>query len=222
MSISVLVYFVLGVLDAMAVMILALKMYRLPVWEYKSQLVVMAVFVSFSSYVMRIMLEVPALDLPLQIVEFVLFFRYVMNIKALWSALIVGASLNAYIILQLLILYAFVLTGAMHYNVVFQSDEAEIQLIQIISIAFTYLIAAIFKVFNYGFSFILCPPHDFSIKDCFEDANRALLLSAVVALVVVSLAMIATLNYMSFLVIPSATIVYGLSYYLSYRKENRL
>ncbi|MNC10301.1 hypothetical protein D3C75_579400 [compost metagenome] len=217
--VSAIIYIVLSVFDALAVMALALKMYRLPFFEYRHRLVFMAIIISVSSYIVRIILKVPEIDLPIQIIMFIIFFRYGMQIKVFFGALIVSASLNAYIILQLVVLYAFISTGAVTYNVVFQSDQAQIQLIQLTSIALAYIGAGCLKMFNGGFSFIKVPPHEFSYREAFIGTNRALLIVVSGALVIVSLALVVTLNYKSYLLIPSSIIVFGLSYYFSLKKE---
>lgn len=216
---TIVIYLLLSIFDALAVMILALKMYRLPLWDYKNRILLMAVFISLVSYILRVVLHVPEIDLPIQIIMFILFFRYGMQIKLFYSALIVSASLNAYIVIQLGILYAFVLSNTMSYNVVFQTSDAQIQLIQIITILSVYLLATGLKVFNFGFSFIISPPHDFNFKEIYSGTNRALLLSIVGAVVVISLALVVILSYMAYVIIISAATVYSLSYYLSYKKE---
>lgn len=217
---SAVLYLGLGVFDALSVLVLALKMYRLPLWEYRYRLLGVSALISAVSYLNRIVLGIPGWDMIIQIVLFILFFRYAMQIKVFYSALIVSAGFNAYILLQLLVFYAFVFTGSMTYSVIYQSEGGGIQLIQIITILLAYLFAGGMKLFNQGFSFIISPPHDFNIKEAYtQGANGSLLVAVILALILGSLALVVAINYNTYLLILSSGILFGLSYYLSYRKE---
>ncbi|MEK4108593.1 MULTISPECIES: hypothetical protein [Paenibacillus] len=216
------IYLLLGVFDASAVIILALKLYRLPFREYIKDIALMSLGVSLFSYLMRIVIGIPTLDLPIQVIFFILFFRYRLKIKLFYSSLITSASLNAYIIVQLFILYGFIFAGTLEYNVVFQTRDLQIQLIQILSIIVSYLAAFLFHLFGWGFSFIIRPPHQFSIKeDYFSGENKALLLTTLSTLVGVSLALVITFNFYAFFLIPSFLIVYSISYYFSQKRDQQ-
>lgn len=71
------IYLLLGVFDASAVIILALKLYRLPFREYIKDIALMSLGVSLFSYLMRIVIGIPTLDLPIQVIFFILFLDIV-------------------------------------------------------------------------------------------------------------------------------------------------
>jgi len=217
---STVLYILIGIFDASAVIILALTLYRLPVKDYAKEIIIMSLGISLFSYLMRMVLEIPSLDLPIQMILFILFFRFGLKIKLFYSGLITSASLNAYIIFQLFILYGFITAGTLDYNVVFQTHNYQIQLIQILSIIVSYLISFSLYKFGWGFSFIVTPPHQFSIKeDYFSGNNKVLLLTTLSTLIVVSLALLVTFNFYAVFLIPSIMIVYSISYYFSRKRE---
>ncbi len=67
-------YILLGVFDALAVVTLVLKLYMLPVWEYRRKILFYTIGIALFSFLMRVVIGVPKLDLPFQYLFMVIFF----------------------------------------------------------------------------------------------------------------------------------------------------
>lgn len=215
---STAIYIFLGALDAFAVFVLVLKLYRLPLREYIMELSIMSVFIAIVSFVLRIVLNVPMFDLPLQVLLFTLFMRYVMRIKLFYSAIITGAGLGGYLLLQLLIYKAF--TFSVNQQFALQSTGVTVNVFQITAILSAYTIGYILKKFNLGFSFIIRPPHDFSVVEDYTTArNKALLFWSIITLLVLSISLPALLNMKMEYVIPLLLISFTALYLHSRRRD---
>ncbi|MCL6458881.1 MAG: hypothetical protein K6T85_12815, partial [Gorillibacterium sp.] len=59
-----LVYIAIGLFDQIAVFVLALALYRMPIRGYRLELFVLVVWLATQSYVVRLILDVPGIDLP--------------------------------------------------------------------------------------------------------------------------------------------------------------
>ncbi|MNB98930.1 hypothetical protein D3C75_461910 [compost metagenome] len=215
---AVVLYVLIGMLDVFAVLALSLKLYRLPLKAYLLPIAIFCLSSSAISYFIRVGLSLPWLDLTVLCILTIVFLRYVMSIKLFYSALIAGAGLNAYIVLQFIVMAGFLTIGGSGESLMYQSQGIEIQAVQVVSILLACIIAAALKMFGYGFSFIPIPPHDFLIKDDLFK-YKALNISAAIALVVVALSLLVLFNVSALLVFPSILISFGLSYYFSNRRD---
>ncbi|MEV2911246.1 hypothetical protein ABNF65_22225 [Paenibacillus larvae] len=214
------IYIGLGIVDVLAVMAFMLKLYRIPFKLYMKKIFMMALVIALISYLIRVVWGVPLLDFPIQVMAFILFLRYGLKIKFFYSTLIVSTGMNGYIILQLLILFIFTVTGNATATVALQNQEVGIQTIQTVSIIAALLIACLLKLFNRGFSFIIEPPHEFSIKEEYmKGANRPLFFSTFIVLAVLSIALMMVYHFYTIILIASALISFVSSYYFSYRRD---
>lgn len=220
MGLAATIYIGLGIVDVLAVMAFMLKLYRIPFKLYMKKIFMTALVIALISYLIRVVWGVPLLDFPIQVIAFILFLRYGLKIRFFYSSLIVSTGMTGYIILQLLILYIFIATGNATDAVALQNQEIGIQTIQAISIIAALLIACLLKLFNRGFSFIIEPPHEFSIKEEYiKGTNRPLFFTALIALVVLSVALMMVYHFYTIILITSALISFVSSYYFSYRKD---
>lgn len=217
---STAIYIFLGALDAFAVFVLVLKLYRLPLKEYIMELSIMSVFIAIVSFVLRIVLDVPMFDLPLQVMLFALFMRFIMRIKLFYSAIITGAGLGAYLIIQMTIYAILSGFGYLDEQLVLQSTGIEVNVVQAISITIAYILGFVLKKFNFGFSFIIRPPHDFSVKEDYSThRNKALLFWAITTLLVLSSSLTALLHMKIEYVIPFLLISFVALYLHSHRRD---
>ncbi|WII39219.1 hypothetical protein [Paenibacillus thiaminolyticus] len=217
---SIAIYLSLGTLDAFAVFVLILKIYRLPLKEYILELGTMSVFIAIVSFVLRIVLNVPYIDLAMQVLLFTLFMRFVMQIKLFYGAIITGVGLGAYLIIQVSIYGILSSIGLLNEHVVLQTTGTEVNFVQALSITLAFTIGYVLKKFNLGFSFIIYPPHDFSVKEDYtKSRNRALLFWAVATLVVLSISLPALLNMKMVYVAPFLLISFAALYFQSIRRD---
>ena len=215
---SAVIYILIGMVDVFAVFALSLKLYRLPLKQYIFPILGFCLASSAISYFVRVVIGLPWLDLAILALFLIAFFRLAMKLKLFYAALVTGAGLNAYILVQLAVLIAFMAVDGSKQTFIFHSQGVEVQLFQITSIGITLVIATFMKLFRYGFSFIPIPPHEFLIKN---DYSKHLGLNIAVAttLIVVALSLVLLLNVNELLVFPSAIISFGLSYYFSNRRD---
>lgn len=214
------IYISLGILDAFAVFVLILKLYRLPIKEYILELGTMSVFIALVSFILRIVLNVPTIDLSMQVLLFTVFMRIVMRIKLFYGAIITGAGLGAYLILQVGIYGILSGIGFLNEHIVLQNTGIEVNFVQALSITLAFTIGYVLKKFNLGFSFIIYPPHDFSVKEDYtKSRNRALLFWAVTTLVVLSISLPALLNMKMVYVAPLLLISFTALYFQSIRRD---
>lgn len=216
---NIAIYILLGFCDAAAVLYLMFRLYRFPIWEYKLELSVLALWISFMSFIIRMAAEIPAIDPIAQFLVFTLFLRYVIKVRAGFSALIVLTGLATYIITQMAVLYGLTAIDISSIADATKIEGAGTYFIQIGSIITAFVIGTVMKVFNRGFSFIIRPPHDVHLKDRNSKANARLWFSVATVLAALSFAFFLMLHYNSILVIPILIVSFLILYCLSYRRE---
>ncbi|MEC0233620.1 hypothetical protein P4H71_04530 [Paenibacillus kribbensis] len=209
-------YIVIGVFDAMAVLILPLALYMLPIKDYKYRIILFAVFISLVSFLMRIVLDLPRIDLILQYILFVSFFRLGLKIKLHLSAFILGTGLSAYATLQMAVFYVYNFLGIMQTTALKENTSLQVFLLQVTSILIVYIFAGYLKLRSTGFSFIVVPPHDFLWKEDYKTKeNKMVITSAVLSTVTICLGVI-LLYYQNPLVLLLVSVfTFALSYYFS-------
>ncbi|URJ45199.1 hypothetical protein MF628_004987 [Paenibacillus polymyxa] len=215
-----LLYIIIGVFDALAILLLPLALYMLPIKDYRYRIILFAVFISILSFVMRIVLNIPKLDLPLQYALFSIFLRIGLKIKLHWSAFILGVSISAYATMQMAIFYVYSFFDVMQINVLKENATLQVFLLQGTSILITYLVAALFKLYGTGFSFISAPPHDFIWREDYKTKeNKMVLTSTLFSAVTISTGVILLyyLNPLAILLVSVFT--FTLSYIFSRRSD---
>lgn len=209
-------YIAIGTFDALAMLLLILKLYRMPFWEYRYRIFTFAVFISIFSFLVRVVFDLQRFDTPLQYLLFVLFLRYAMEIKLHLSAFIAGSGITAYYVLQLGLYYLYSLLGNVHENVVSQNFGVSVYLIQASSIMLALIISICLKVFNRGFSFILEPPHDFLIPENYSlSKNKMMFAGAAASTLTISVSLIFLYNSKPLGLIIISLITFSTSYYFS-------
>ncbi|MCG7385134.1 hypothetical protein [Paenibacillus sp. ACRRY] len=211
-------YILIGALDVFAVLVLMLKLYRLPVKDKLLGKVIFSILAAGVSYLIRMILNIPIIDTAVLMLMVILFFRYYLEIKFFYSALISSAGMSAYVIIQLSLAMIYMAIGGDVQSVVLETQGYKVQLMQICSIAVAYIITTLMFIFRWGFSFIPVPPHDFNIKVDYNK-NRALLITTIATLIFISFAMVMLMNYVIVLLIPAALLSFGVSYYFSNRRD---
>ncbi|SET49142.1 hypothetical protein [Paenibacillus sp. NFR01] len=206
----------IGVIDAFAVLTLILKLFMLPVGEYRNKLLIFATFISLFSFTMRMVLGIPAFDLPLQYVLFVLFYRFVMQIKVHIATFIAGAGINAYAIIQLSVYYLYVWSGITHTKILSENVGLQVYIVQATAILVTLLISFALSKLGYGFSFIIVPPHDFLRKEnYFSNKNLAMIATSTISLFTVFVMMVLLYAAEPLGLLAAAAVAFGLSFYFS-------
>ncbi|MEC0235224.1 hypothetical protein P4H71_12910 [Paenibacillus kribbensis] len=213
-------YILFGTFDALAMLVLILKLYRMPLLKYKYRILLFVVCISLFSYVVRVVLQIPKLDLPLQYVFFFLFLRFGLRLKLHSGAFISGTGISAYISIQLILFYLLNLAINIDRNVLNENTGGSVYVIQIVSILSAYLIAGLLKIYNGGFSFISEPPHDFMLQENYGTKTNKVLLSGSILSFITIILMVVMLYAMNPLMcIFLSLLTFGISYFLSDRGD---
>lgn len=214
------IYITLGIFDALAMLLLILKLYMLPFREYGVKITFFVFFIATFSYMMRITLESPKLDLPLQYIFFVLFLRFGMELKIHLSSFIAGAGISAYAAIQMGIYHLFNFFDVMHVNVIQQNAGSLVYLLQSSSILVAYVICFFLTIFDYGFSFIIRPPHDFFTKENYlSSVNLPYLIGTIISAFTICMTLVLLYNSDPTWLLILAILTFGVSYLFSIRRE---
>lgn len=214
-------FLVLSELEGLGIILFTLKLYMLQLkrWHFK-QVMVLVTCMTFFSYLMRVVFDLSVIDLPIQYVCYVLFFRYVLGVKVHLASFMWGASLSGYAMLQVMIYYFCDSLGLMHVDVFRESTGAQIMLLQSLSIALLYIISLFLKVTGRGFSFIAEPPHDFfAPTDFLASPNIQYIIITLISTVTIVSAvfLLASANPLGLLIVSLFT--FTISYLFSKRKD---
>ncbi|USB32153.1 hypothetical protein [Paenibacillus sp. YPG26] len=209
------VYIGLGIFDALAMFALMISLYRLPLWSHRYKVTAFAVFIALFSFVMRLLIEIPQLDLPIQYLFFLIFIKYVYRLKFSHSSFVAGAGITAYAVLQLTISYVYNLVG-----MIYQSDllktEGAVYLIQISSILAAYGISIFLKYFRLGFSFIQIPQDG---RPSPQKEQTSLLIASILSTITIFLIsfFLYNVDFPGLIIMTFST--FSISYYFSQRSD---
>ncbi|MFW5436233.1 hypothetical protein [Paenibacillus apiarius] len=216
---SSLTYILFSTLDVAIVNMLILKIYRQPLMRYKFKLVVLSIVLAICSFLMRTQINLPAWDLPVQYIIFVLFYYSVLEYRLHYAAFIVGSGLSAYISIQMIVYYCLAALGVADKSVIFANTGLPVNAIQLCSIIIGAVIAIFLRATGRGFSFIIVPPHDtFRIKYS-EYSNRIIVISGIISAVTIFLTLIIIMsqNYILLMILSITT--FAIAYYFSDRGD---
>ncbi|MFK4302326.1 MULTISPECIES: hypothetical protein [unclassified Paenibacillus] len=217
---SAFLYILLGVFDALAVVTLVLKLYMLPVWEYRRKILFYTIGIALFSFLMRVVIGVPKLDLPFQYLFMVIFFRFGLGIKTHLAAFSAGSGLTAYINLQLFVYLFANFFGVAQPGVINYTSGFSVYFIQVSSIIIAYLISFVMGKYNLGFSFIIQPPHDFLRgENYFSSLNKMLIIGALISAVTISITLYMLYNSNTIGLLSISLFTFGLSYFFSDRGD---
>lgn len=218
---GVIAYILIGTFDVFAVLVLMLRLYRLPVRDRLWEKLVFSVVAAVASYFIRIVIGLPMIDTAVLMLLIILFMRYVLEIKVFYAALISSAGMSAYVAIQLGLAMGYMSIGGNAQAVVLETHGYKVLLLQVTAFSIAYIVSFVMTLFRWGFSFVPIPPHDFNIEVDYAN-NKALLITTIGVLIFVSFAMVLLLNYMIVLLVPAALLSFGISYYFSNRRDMQL
>lgn len=217
---SSLIYIILGIFDCFAAVLLVLKMYKLPVRKYGVHILCFVVFISLFSFLMRVVLQTPKLDLPFQYLFMIIFFRLFLKMKVHLASFAVGTGLTAYINLQMIVFFFANLMKISPSNVIHTYAGFSIYSIQITSILSAYLLSFLLKRYNLGFTFIVQPPHDFLTKEnYFSPVNTTMIVGTVCSTITISFTLVLLYNSDPIWLLTMSIFAFALSYYFSQRGD---
>lgn len=214
------IYIVLGIFDAAAALFFILKLYMLPVREYLARIILFCIGIAVFSYFMRVVLDIPTFDLPVQYLLFILFLRIGLKIKVHLASFITGAGICAYTEIQMGLYYLYRWAGLINVEVLKEDVGVHLYIFQISFICLTYIAALLLTKFNLGFSFIIKPPHDFLVReDYWSDRNLVLALGSLTSLLTISITLLFLYSANPLGLLLVAAVTFALSFYFSGRSD---
>ncbi|SFE59582.1 hypothetical protein SAMN04487969_10482 [Paenibacillus algorifonticola] len=215
-------YLFFSILDAIAMVVLMIKSYRQPLAAYKWNILFICIGIACWSYAARVVVGLsPYIDILGQFLIFAAFFRYFLKIRLVYSGLMVAVGYAAYVCIQFPIY--FVVTALGVSDVVAQNTGGnEVIVIQFFTDAASLVVGWLITLFNYGFTFIVIPPHDLSRKErLFTGTNGMLALSTLATVAMITTSLYLTVHYDAALyAYPLVLWILGTLYFLSRRRES--
>lgn len=191
---AALIYVLLGMLDIFLIITLIFKVFRWPLTQYIKEILIIAVICSAESYVSRIVLGIPEVDLFLQNILILFLMKYLMKMNFYYSMTlsVIGsfmyseiayAAYNVFDLIQIRMDVSNPMSSGVYSMQVF---------IQAIAALFAFLL---YK-FNLGFSFVAVPPHD--SKRRFSPKEKLNLIVSSLAVICIFLTVHVAIHYGAF------------------------
>ncbi|AGR47574.1 membrane protein [Brevibacillus phage Davies] len=161
---DILLYLVFGVLDQMAVMIIAFKMFRFPVLSYIRDFLLIAFVLSLISYFNRFILDIPQYDAAIQYIVLVVFFRRMFEFRLYEASLVVATGCAIFTCIKVVTLSLFLKTSVLSLDDLVHLTGLKMMLIQLLVDVLVVVAAWLVKKLNMGYSFMSQPPHNLNYK----------------------------------------------------------
>lgn len=183
-------YLALGFADIMVVLAFIFKLFRFPFWDYKRELAIIAGTLAVMSYILRMVFNAPEIDMPLQFILLIVFFRYLLKFRLFEASMLVAIGILGFDLSQLIVAPLLISIEVANIGDVFQSAGMGTFLIQAINDTIMVLVSWLLYRFNLGFSFVMQPPHELSWKTKYTTGSN---LFALIGLLVASTTILAVL-----------------------------
>lgn len=188
---DILLYLVFGAFDQIAIMIIAFKMFRLPVMIYLKEFLIIGSILALISYFDRVVLDIPQYDTGIQYLVLVIMLRYMLEFRLYEATLVSASGCLAFIWIQFVALSVLLKTSLVNLNDLGQFTELGTFTIQFCANVLVIFIAWLLKALNLGYSFISQPPHNMSYT---PKANKLTML--IIVAVLLSIFVITTSLYL--------------------------
>lgn len=212
-------FYLLGILDILAVFAIAFKVFRLPYFEYFKDFFIIALVVNTSSYVLRVVLDVPFLDPPLQLLIFVLFFRYRIKLRFSSAILMVVCGNAGFLSIQFQLFNLLNMTGVVSTSDAQGTAALGTYIIQFSNHVACFLISYLMYKTGLGIALINEPPHDLYYND--RLLNRAMFTLLVICSSLVCMTVVFLNYFINYM--PYVSLIFLLTVsvlvHLTYRKD---
>ncbi|WP_281889532.1 hypothetical protein [Paenibacillus sp. YYML68] len=216
-----LLYFILGALDVLALLTLALKAFRFPLRTYIGSLVVIAVCASLLSYTNRMVLLIPEWDLLAQLILFIVLLRLLLKVH--WHEAATIATVGTLFISLISCTAYATLVALKIFDPSIANDNIGlgVHLIQITSEAACFLTCYFLHLRRYGFTSIVIPTTNKIVMHKTSALDRLITGAAVISslLIVLGINWIMVNFYSVIIVIPSIAAALIILIRMSYQKE---
>lgn len=220
---SNLVFLIIGVFDAFGVILLGLVLNMQPIAEYKNKILFICVWSTMISFIIRIVIDIPVIDLPLQAISFTLFYRYIMEYKYQYAVMLTVSGLVPYTIISLTVAFILNSSGVVDSSVYSDAEGIGVSILQVTSILSAYATCLLIKYLNIGWSYINRPPHDFNIKELnlFYGSNTKFLILIASSIILIALTLITVIHMESLWIFPFSLITFIALFTYSARRNDQ-
>ncbi|MFE5323880.1 hypothetical protein ACFQ88_34910 [Paenibacillus sp. NPDC056579] len=214
-------YLFLGFLDVIAIFALIFRTFRWPFWEFRLKLTVIGVFISFVSYMNRMVLDIPQFDIAIQFILFIVFFRYVIRVNVYHAIDVTAIGYLTFMSIQLILYYVMKYFQLITLEDATNPVAAMAFFIQVLSEACSFLVAYLFYRFQLGFSFMMRPPHNLYLNRTIDLAKRTKMVFNTIGILTISISVYWLANHERyFLILPALTFLsLAMLIYLSYKRD---
>ncbi|MGG0793808.1 hypothetical protein ABE137_07355 [Brevibacillus laterosporus] len=218
---DIVLYLAFGFVDVIAILAVIFRFFRFPIRMFIREFVIIGAVLTLSSFVVRKVLNLSEIDLGIQFILYVLFFRYFIKIKIFDSFLLASIGYLSFSVIQLLIYNSLLFVGVVTDLDVQSTSNIGTYVIQVVTQVVSFLFAWILYRKNLGFSFILCPPVDVHIKVKIKGINLIIYLGILASIATLFLTPYLLFNHLSWIpiLILGLIIMLCLLYYATNRKD---
>ncbi|MGK5512080.1 hypothetical protein [Brevibacillus formosus] len=192
---NTILYLLLGFADVIVVLAFIFKLFRFPFWDYKREFFIMGITLSVTSYLIRVIFKIPVIDLGVQYVLFILFFRYLIKFRIWESTMLTAIGILAFDLSQLILIPTLISLGVATIGDVFKTTGMGTFLIQFVNDVAMILISYLIYRLNWGFSFVMQPPHELKWKTPLDGLNFIVLTGVIIASQAIFVTLYVLLNY---------------------------
>lgn len=210
---------ILSTLETITVFFLMITMHR---YKHKPEYIMISLFaviLAILSYIMRVKLQLPRFDIPVQWSLMFLFVRYMFGVRGFYSALMVMSGAILYALLQSVLVLAASELGMFSFSDSQSETSDGAHRIQLVSILIGVGLVQLMKRFNLGFSFV---PYHLKADVKLSGVNKRMMWSMVFIGLIIAVSIISMSTHSTYLFCTSAVLML-LSFIdlmrLSYTKE---
>lgn len=158
-------YLLLGCFDVFSIIFFMFALFTLPIREYIKEMAAISAVLAVSSYLVRIVLELPLFDTLIQTILIIVLIRLLVKVKTALSILITAIGFAAYVFLQPLVIFVLTASGVIAADVASTTDTWGIRTVQLSTDLLMAGISLLIIRFGLGITYFARPPHSFYTKE---------------------------------------------------------
>lgn len=161
---DILLSLLIGIVNQMAIMIIAFKMFRFPALSYIRDFLLIASVLSLISYFNRFILDIPQYDAIIQYIMLVVFFRRMFEFRVYEATLVTAAGCAVFTCIKVVTLSLFLKTNVVAFDDLIHLTGLKMVLIQLLIDILVLAVTWLVRKLNTGYSFMSQPPHNLNYK----------------------------------------------------------
>jgi len=221
MDANIIYYILLSILDSFFIIVLGLRVYRLPVFDYIKELSLIVIIAAVSSYLVRVHFKIPSYDVAIQFIIYTLGLRYLINYRVRESLIITSVGYLSFIAVQFIVYPILLWSGLVSVEDAQSLKELGTYFIQLSTNFISLILLIIFNQYKIGYTFIPAPPHDHYIKPKKRKIELLINIAVILAIIVLFKNLFWLINVNNHLSVIMPTIFGSLAIliFFSHRRE---